>query len=122
MPNVSTAIEVGCARPIAYDTCTSHRSASPAATRFLATYRAAYAAERSTLLGSLPLKAPPPCRAIPPYVSTMILRPVSPASAAGPPTMNFPLGLTMILVLASMTMPSSTGSMTSERTPSLIAF
>ena len=34
--------------------------AKPAATTFLATQRAAYAAERSTLLGSLPEKAPPP--------------------------------------------------------------
>src|SRR5207249_9337498 len=93
VPNVSTAIEVGCARPIAYETWTSHRSARPAATRFLATWRAAYAADLSTLLGSLPLKAPPPWRATPPYVSTMILRPVSPASAAGPPSTNDPLGL-----------------------------
>ena len=52
---------------------------------FLATQRAAYEAERSTFEGSLPLNAPPPCRPMPPYVSTMILRPVSPASPCGPP-------------------------------------
>src|ERR1019366_3399881 len=50
------------------------------ATTFLATYRAAYAAERSTFDGSFPLNAPPPWRAIPPYVSTLILRPVNPPS------------------------------------------
>lgn len=33
---------------------------------FLATQRIAYAAERSTLDGSLPENAPPPCRAQPP--------------------------------------------------------
>ena len=33
------------------------------------------------LRGSLPEKAPPPWRPMPPYVSTMILRPVSPAVA-----------------------------------------
>src|SRR5207244_10573346 len=84
--------------------------------------RAAYAADLSTLLGSLPLKAPPPWRATPPYVSTMILRPVSPASAAGPPSTNDPLGLTMILVAASTTWPFKTGLMTSSRTPSAISF
>lgn len=35
-------------------------SASPAATTFLAMYRAMYAAERSTFVGSFPLNAPPP--------------------------------------------------------------
>jgi hypothetical protein len=40
-----------------------HWRASPAATTFLATYRAAYAAERSTFDGSLPENAPPPCGA-----------------------------------------------------------
>ena len=70
--------EIGRAMPIAYATCTSHLSARPAATRFFATHRAAYAAERSTFDGSLPLNAPPPWRAIPPYVSTMIFRPVNP--------------------------------------------
>ena len=38
----------------------------PAATTFFATQRIAYAAERSTLDGSLPEKAPPPCLAMPP--------------------------------------------------------
>src|SRR3954470_14278387 len=55
---------------------------------FFATHRAAYAAERSTFDGSLPLNAPPPWRAMPPYVSTMILRPVRPASPWGPPTLR----------------------------------
>lgn len=36
----------------------------PAATIFFAMWRAAYAAERSTLVGSLPEKAPPPVRGI----------------------------------------------------------
>ena len=65
---------------MAYDTWTSISSATPAATMFLAMYLAAYAAERSTLDGSLPEKAPPPCAPLPPYVSTMILRPVRPVS------------------------------------------
>lgn len=38
----------------------SHLSAMPAATIFFATYLAAYAAERSTFVGSFPEKAPPP--------------------------------------------------------------
>src|SRR6266542_6613171 len=90
--NARTATDTGCATPIAYATFTSQRSASPAATTFFATYRAAYAAERSTLVGSFPEKAPPPCRAAPPYVSTMILRPVRPVSPIGPPSTNFPTG------------------------------
>ncbi len=53
-----------------------------------------YAADRSTLLGSLPEKAPPPWGAAAPYVSTMIFRPVSPVSAAGPPRVKEPEGLT----------------------------
>src|SRR2546425_5115485 len=52
-----------------------------------------YDAERSTLLGSLPENAPPPWLPTPPYVSTMILRPVSPVSPMGPPTTNRPVGL-----------------------------
>src|SRR5258708_5895506 len=36
VPNVSTRIATGFTTPIAYDTCTSHREASPAATMFLA--------------------------------------------------------------------------------------
>ena len=79
----------------------SQRSASPAATTFLATQRAAYAAERSTLVGSLPENAPPPWRAIPPYVSAMILRPVSPASPFGPPMTKRPVGLTKTRVFRS---------------------
>ena len=54
VPNVSTIIETGWATPIAYATWTSQRLAIPAATMFLATWRTAYAAERSTLVGSLP--------------------------------------------------------------------
>ena len=38
----------------------AQRSASLPATIFLAMWRAMYAAERSTLVGSLPLNAPPP--------------------------------------------------------------
>ncbi len=60
VPKVSTNTPTGCALPMAYATCTSARSASPAATTFLATHRMAYAAERSTLEGSLPENAPPP--------------------------------------------------------------
>ncbi len=60
---------------------------------FLAMYRAMYAADRSTLVGSLPLNAPPPCRPRPPYVSTMIFRPVSPQSPCGPPVTKQPVGL-----------------------------
>ncbi len=37
VPKVSTITETGCATPIAYATWTSQRSASPAATTFLAT-------------------------------------------------------------------------------------
>ena len=66
VPNVSTMIDVGLATPIAYESWISHLSASPAATIFFATYLAAYAAERSTLVQSLPEKAPPPCLAAPP--------------------------------------------------------
>ena len=51
-----------------------------AATSDFATHLAAYAAERSTLDGSLPEKAPPPCAPHPPYVSTIIFLPVKPAS------------------------------------------
>src|SRR3989304_5002873 len=52
-----------------------------------------YAAERSTFVGSFPEKQPPPCGAIPPYVSTTILRPVRPVSAFGPPISNRPVGV-----------------------------
>ena len=37
VPNVSTITDTGCATPMAYATCTSHLSASPAATTFFAT-------------------------------------------------------------------------------------
>ena len=59
-------IETGSGTPMAYATCTCARSANPAATTFLATWRAMYAPERSTLVGSLPEKAPPPCGQEPP--------------------------------------------------------
>src|SRR5215813_10280635 len=49
VPNVSTSTLTGSATPIAYASCTSQRSANPAATMFFATWRAMYAAERSTL-------------------------------------------------------------------------
>ena len=65
VPNVSRFIDVGCAVPIAYATWSCARSARPAATTFLVAYRAMYAADRSTLVGSLPLNAPP-CGAMPP--------------------------------------------------------
>src|SRR5205814_4517810 len=93
VPKVSTRTATGLTTPIAYDTWTSHLLASPAATMFLATCRAPYAPARSTLVGSLPEKQPPPWRAYPPYVSTMILRPVRPASATGPPITKRPVGL-----------------------------
>ena len=94
VPKVSTSTETGLATPIAYATWISHFVASPAATAFFAAQRAPYAALRSTFDGSFPLNAPPPWRAYPPYVSTMILRPVSPASAIGPPMTKRPVGLT----------------------------
>ena len=71
-----------------------HRSARSDATTFFAKYLAAYAAERSTFVGSLPEKAPPPCGAAPPYVSTIIFLPVNPQSPSGPPTTKRPVGLT----------------------------
>ena len=61
VPNVSTKIETGSATPIAYANSISHLSANPDATMFLATYLEAYAAERSTFVGSFPENAPPPC-------------------------------------------------------------
>src|SRR2546429_1115394 len=57
---VSTIVEIGCAVPIAYAIPTSQRDAAPEATTCLAALRAAYAAVRSTLVGSLPEKQPPP--------------------------------------------------------------
>src|SRR6478752_348769 len=72
-----------------------------------------YAAERSTLVGSLPENAPPPWGAMPPYVSTMILRPVRPVSAFGPPISNRPVGLTRTRT------PSVDSSGNSRRTGSI---
>ena len=54
--------------------------------------RAAYAADLSTLLGSLPEKAPPPTGIDGPYASTTIFLPVRPVSPAGPPFTNDPDG------------------------------
>src|SRR3954470_8297001 len=85
---------------------------------FLATQRAAYAAERSTFDGSLPENAPPPWRAQPPYVSTMILRPVRPQSPTGPPITNLPVGLMWNFVPLWIHLVGSTGLMTSSITPS----
>jgi len=50
VPCVFTIMEVGFTTPIAYDTWMVALSHAPDATRFFATYRAAYAAERSTLV------------------------------------------------------------------------
>ena len=61
-------------------TCTSTLRHSPALTNDLATQRAAYDAHRSICAGSLPDRAPPPWAPHPPYVSTIIFRPVRPAS------------------------------------------
>ncbi len=103
---------MGRAMPMPYATSTSNRSARPAATTFLATQRAAYAAERSTFVGSLPENAPPPWRAMPPYESTMILRPVSPASPIGPPVTNRPVGLTCMTGSVSRSSRGMVGRMT----------
>ncbi|CPU67402.1 Uncharacterised protein [Mycobacteroides abscessus] len=67
----------------------------------------------------MPENAPPPWRAMPPYVSTMILRPVRPASPCGPPTTNVPVGLTNRRVArTSRSRPaaSSTGATTCAAT------
>ena len=47
-------MDTGSATPIRIGPTGSQRRASPAATIFFATQRAAYAAERSTLVGSMP--------------------------------------------------------------------
>ena len=52
------------------------------------------------MVGSFPEKAPPPCGAAPPYVSTMILRPVKPVSPAGPPITKRPVGFIKISVVS----------------------
>ncbi len=51
----------------------------------------------------------------------MILRPVRPASAVGPPISKRPLGLTMILVAASTRPGGRTRSITSSRIPRSIS-
>merc|ERR1712056_49330 len=93
VPYVSTNSESGLATPMAYDNCTSARLQRPLLTTDFAICLQMYAADLSTFVGSLPEKAPPPCAPQPPYVSMMILRPVSPASPWGPPMMNLPVGL-----------------------------
>merc|ERR1712139_477031 len=60
VPYVSTNSERGFATPIAYDNCTKARLHKPLFTTDLAICRHMYAADRSTLVGSLPEKAPPP--------------------------------------------------------------
>jgi hypothetical protein len=92
VPYVSTKMESGSATPMAYESWTSARRASLALTKDLAIHRATYAADLSTLEKSFPEKAPPPCAPQPPYVSTMIFRPVRPASPWGPPMMKSPDG------------------------------
>lgn len=59
-PYVSTKTERGRGSPMAYESWTRTRLQMPASTRDLATQRAAYAADLSTLEQSLPEKAPPP--------------------------------------------------------------
>merc|ERR1711904_767750 len=93
VPYVSTNTDKGLATPMAEEGWTKARLQRPLFTTDLAIFLQMYAAERSTLVGALPEKAPPPCAPQPPYVSMMILRPVSPASPCGPPMMNFPEGL-----------------------------
>ena len=66
---------------------------------FLAKNLAIYAADLSTFVASLPEKAPPPCLAYPPYVSTIIFLPVKPVSPTGPPIKNLPVGLIKYFVL-----------------------
>lgn len=56
---------------------------------------------RLTLEKSLPENAPPPCAPHPPYVSTIILRPVRPASPWGPPITKRPLGFKWYTVRSS---------------------
>ena len=72
-----------------------------------------YAADLSTLDGSLPENAPPPWGANPPYVSTMILRPVNPVSPSGPPMTNLPVGLIKNSVLSSINSAGNTPTITS---------
>merc|ERR1712070_994407 len=93
VPYVATNKDKGLGTPMAYESWTRARLHRPLLTTDLAICLQMYAAERSTFVGSLPEKAPPPCAPQPPYVSMMILRPVRPASPWGPPMMNFPEGL-----------------------------
>ena len=93
VPKVSTNIDIGCSTPIAYATWSSHFLAYPFATIFLAIWRNIYAALLSTFVASFPENAPPPWRAYPPYVSTIIFLPVNPVSPKGPPITNLPVGL-----------------------------
>src|SRR5688500_1502467 len=81
----------------------------PCFTTSRATKRQKYAPERSTFDGSLPLNAPPPWRPIPPYESTMILRPVTPQSALGPPYTNEPVGFTRTSMFLLCHLPSTSG-------------
>ncbi len=66
VPYAKTAIDNGSATAILYDTWTRQRRQSFALTNDLATHRAAYAPDRSTFDGSLPLNAPPPWAPHPP--------------------------------------------------------
>src|SRR5262249_5665585 len=66
----------------------------PTKTTFLARNGAGKAAAQSPLVGFFRKTAPPRGGENPPYVSTMILRPVSPQSPSGPPTTKLPVGLT----------------------------
>ena len=59
-------IDNGFETPIAYANCIKHFVEAPDETIFFARYLAAYAADLSTFVGSLPEKAPPPCGAAPP--------------------------------------------------------
>ena len=95
MPNVSTTIETGCATPIAYATCTSQRSRQPRRDDVLRDVARRIRGRAIDLRRILARERAAAVRAaMPPYVSTMILRPVRPVSPIGPPTTNLPVGLT----------------------------
>src|SRR5262249_14890390 len=66
----------------------------PTKTTFLARNGAGKAAAQSPLVGFFRKTAPPRGGENPPYVSTMILRPVRPQSPSGPPITKLPVGLT----------------------------
>jgi len=118
VPYVSTYTDSGSFNPIDYDICTRALLHNFACTKDFATHLAAYAADLSTLLGSFPLNAPPPWAPQPPYVSTIILRPVSPASASGPPVTNLPDGFMKNEVFSSISSLGITYSITCFFTPS----